>query len=256
MTEKQIRSEKKKLQARIDSLEQRIKQMPEGWLTIARNGKNLRFYHSFPGGRKYIPKEKRALAGQMAQKRYLTAQREDAKQELGAMNAALEYLARFPENAEKLLDEPGMQHLLGVSSASASEKAWAQAEYPRNPFHPEALIYRSSSGNVLRSKSECMIDMALHLRGIAFRYECAFPIGGADYYPDFTILHPVSGEMVLWEHFGMMDDMAYAAGAYRKLQAYSAAGFVPGVNLIASFETQQRPLSSSQIDLLIATYLE
>jgi hypothetical protein len=37
-------------------------------------------------------------------------------------------------------------------------------------------------------------------------------------YPDFTIRHPVTGEVYYWEHFGMMDNENYAHNVYSKLQ--------------------------------------
>ena len=40
-------------------------------------------------------------------------------------------------------------------------------------MHPEHLICKSISGNMVRSKSEMMIDMLLFQHRIPFRYECA-----------------------------------------------------------------------------------
>ena len=57
----------------------------------------------------------------------------------------------------------------------------------------------------VRSKSEAFIASSLSDKGIPFRYECAAKIAGTVIYPDFTIRHPLSGKLCLWEHFGLID---------------------------------------------------
>ena len=58
-----------------------------------------------------------------------------------------------------------------------------------------------------------MIAMLLHLNAIPYRYECALSLGGVTLFPDFTIRHPGTGALYYWEHFGLMDDPAYAKNA-------------------------------------------
>lgn len=128
------------------------------------------------------------------------------------------------------------------------------APYDKNPVHIENLIHRSSSGNYVRSKSEMMIDMILHVNNIPFRYECALHLDNLVIYPDFTIRHPKTGELFYWEHFGLMDNSSYAQNVPNKLRTYISNGIIPGINLITTYETQANPLSIEAIQKLVEYY--
>jgi len=73
-------------------------------------------------------------------------------------------------------------------------------------------------------------------------------------YPDFTIRHPRTGEFFWWEHFGMMDKQVYAKNVAEKLQLYAAAGIIPFVNLITTYETKDHPLDAEWVKKIIAYY--
>ena len=90
-----------------------------------------------------------------------------------------------------------------------------------------------------------MIADALARNMIVFRYEYPIEIEGLGYVrPDFLCLHPVTRQVVLWEHFGMMDDPSYADETTNKIERYCNAGFHLVYNLIATFETSRYPLHS------------
>lgn len=131
---------------------------------------------------------------------------------------------------------------------------WSAASYERNPLHPEQLLHKTVSGERVRSKSEAMIAMLLHLNAIPYRYECALSLGGVTLFPDFTIRHPGTGALYYWEHFGLMDDPAYAKNAGSKLSLYAANGIIPSVHLITTYETKAYPLNAGMIEHLISYY--
>ena len=83
------------------------------------------------------------------------------------------------------------------------ELIWSDTSYPKNPNYPEQLKYKSCKNEYVRSKSEALIAMNLYMEKIAYRYECELKIGKAVFYPDFTILHPLTGKRNLlgtfWE---------------------------------------------------------
>lgn len=83
---------------------------------------------------------------------------------------------------------------------------WLHMPFQSNPFHPENLIHKTASGKMVRSKSEVLIDLVLTTNHIPFHYESALVLGNSTIYPDFTILHPKTGKIFYWEHFGFMDD--------------------------------------------------
>ena len=131
---------------------------------------------------------------------------------------------------------------------------WANEPYPRNPLYPEQLIHKTSSGHMVRSKSEAMIDMYLHINKIPFRYECELTLGEYTFYPDFTIRHPKTNEIFYWEHFGMMDTSTYTKSAFTKLYQYTSYNIFPSIQLITTYETKDHPLNSDVIEKIIEYY--
>lgn len=112
----------------------------------------------------------------------------------------------------------------------------------------------------MRSKSECLIANFLYQRNITYRYEAAIELEGIDgfgnkyswkIYPDFTILHPKTREIIIWEHFGMMDNAEYSRSALLKINNYINNGYIPGINLICTFESLDVNWNGSAINKLI-----
>lgn len=128
---------------------------------------------------------------------------------------------------------------------------WQHSPYPRAEMHEDSLKHETIGGLKVRSKSEALIAFALELAHVPFHYEETLEIEGKKTAPDFTILHPVTGERVYWEHFGMMDDSAYATETFRKLILYGRNGIMPGKNLIYTMETVANPLSIQAIQRTI-----
>ena len=131
---------------------------------------------------------------------------------------------------------------------------WMNEPYLKNEFKSEMLVHRTSAGIRVRSKSEAFIVTTLCKYQIPFRYECALEIGGKIIYPDFTIIHPVTGEVFYWEHFGRMDEDDYKQDAIIKINNYLANGIVPNINLITTFETKTSPLCEDLVETLVRYY--
>lgn len=169
------------------------------------------------------------------------------------------YLKHYnPEQlrTHKLLSKPAFQKLLAKYFQPLSQElyAWSQAPYERNPKYPENLIHKSISGNILRSKSEAIIDMLLYQSRIPYRYECLFTLNNVPFYPDFTIRHPQNGKTYYWEHFGMMDNPFYVQNYLKKMKIYLENGILPEINLITTFETSNNPLTAEKVQEKINYY--
>ena len=80
----------------------------------------------------------------------------------------------------------------------------------------------------------------------------AHEFGDVKIYPDFTIYHPMSNKIILWEHFGLMDNNSYAQNAKIKLGTYIDANYIPGNNLIVTYESKEMPLDINYVSLLIS----
>lgn len=225
--------------------------MPEGNFSCITNGKYYKWFCSINSKQTYIPKSQKTQAQKLAYKHYLSLQLSFLNQELQATNA---YLNTPKEPASPLLSQSGYQELLSAFIPSPEIQEWINIPYPKNSAHPETLLYKAPSGNLVRSKSEVLIDLALTRRNIPFRYECALELNETTLFPDFTILHPETQEIIYWEHFGMMDKATYSQNAFSKLQFYTSNGLVPSINLITTFETKEHPLTLETIDQMLEIY--
>ena len=73
------------LTQKISDIQQQLKQLPHGKLIISHNGENIKWYSSDGHSKKYIPKSDRALAEQLALRKYLTSLLEELLQEKKAI---------------------------------------------------------------------------------------------------------------------------------------------------------------------------
>ena len=100
---------------------------------------------------------------------------------------------------------------------------------------------------IVRSKSEVIIATALYDNNIKFEYEKAIKISDVIYYPDFTV-EKKNGDIILWEHLGLIDNPDYRNKAYRKILKYNENGYYQGKNLILTYETAESPLDPMDVE--------
>lgn len=257
MNYEQLFAEQKRLENRITDLKQQLQKYPEGRLICTHNQNYYKWYHSINHEQIYIPKKNRKLAEALAIKKYLSLQYQEALHKKQAIDQYLKCLSTHSYKYQDLLkpDSP-YQELLTPYFKSFSQELldWTNYSYEHNSKYPEQLIHKSNSGHLVRSKSELLIDMALYTHQIPFRYECALHLGEITLYPDFTIRHPITGEIFYWEHFGLMDEATYSKNTFNKLQLYAAHGIIPTIHLITSYETKSHPLNPDNVTSIITNY--
>ncbi|MBQ8822457.1 MAG: ATPase [Lachnospiraceae bacterium] len=243
------------LDTKIHSLKKQLTHLPPGDFFCSRNSGRYKWFHTDHGKQTYIPKKDHLLAEQMALKKYLTLQLQELEREKQAIDFYLRHHDTSPSPSGQLLKHPEYQKLLEPYFLSSDEIAvWANTAYPKNPLYPEHLIHKTISGNLVRSKSETLIDMVLYQNKIPFRYECALQLGEITIYPDFTIMHPITGKLFYWEHFGRMDEPEYLQKTQFKLNSYIHHGIIPSVQLITTFETKNHPLDPELVESLVKHY--
>ena len=225
-----------------------INNAPPGKLEIHKNNSSFRWYVKPDNGpRFYLPRSEFKTARLLADKKIAINRLSALEKELRATEL---YLRHYPKETEliNLFDtESRLVELINVFDCLP----WHLQDFSSNPSFPENLKHPSPSGHMLRSKSECLIDMELFYRNIPFRYECELNVLGHISYPDFTFYNEKSNEYKYWEHFGMIDDPKYRKRAFEKMDAYISQGFVPGKDVIFSFETSSAPLTVTTIDRII-----
>ena len=159
------------------------------------------------------------------------------------------------KNLDKLLEEldkvPFDENCMYQGTYSTEAWNWMNAEYETNPAYPENLRYMTTLGTKVRSKSELNIANTLERLGIPYRYEQKMYVNGRKFYPDFTILLP-DGEILIWEHNGLMDNGEYVERARSKTYDYEADGFRQHNNLIITYEDDIR--TPEQIEGIIGRY--
>ncbi len=245
------------MEAQIQSVEKQILDLPKGSLSCTSNGTHYKWFHHQNNNTVYLPKKQKPFAEQLAQKKYLCALLKDLIQEQHALKLYLN-CHNHHSHATQIMEHPEFGKLLSswFSPSSQEMQDWVNSDYERNPQYPDNLIHKSISGNIVRSKSEAMIDMILYTHKLPYRYECALTLGDVTLYPDFTLRHPLTGATLYWEHFGQMDNPAYTQSTYSKLQLYTSHGIIPSIHLITTYETKANPLTADVIEKTIAFYFE
>lgn len=250
----------KKLEEEITFLEHYISNAPDGQLKICRNCNRFKWFVLDKDGHKsYIQKNNEHFAIRLALKSYYKRKLKVLYRKKKATDKYLEkMLLEIDEDKRLLIDSEEFSRLVSLGEGEKSDlvESWIKQEYETNPNYSEHLTIRTVNGLYVRSKSEAYIASELADHSIPFRYECKMNICGIDLYPDFTILNPLTEEIVLWEHLGMVDDDNYLNNAFSKIRIYIKAGFIPSKNLILTYETKDEPLDFSIVRGLIKIHFE
>lgn len=135
-------------------------------------------------------------------------------------------------------------------------RRWQAKQYEGGRFEEGDPVYYTKRGDRVRSKSEQIIADRLFDAGVPYRYEYPLPIEGSrPIYTDFTVLNKRTRNMYRWEHFGRMDDPKYRKTFFWKQFMYCQKGYIPGINLIMTFEDNENPLDTRYVDRLIEKFL-
>lgn len=245
-------AEKKRLEDENKAIRKKLESAPEGVLRCRKERGFYKWFLSIEDANgnascRYLSKKNRESARKLAFKTYYVNRLDDNEKEVKAIDAYLKRHKKEEDKASALKKHPAFAELLGTRDIDRELAAWKEERYEKNEQYTEHLNIRAVNGTMVRSKSEAYILSALEARGIAYRYECKLTLGRVALYPDFTIRRPGTGEMILWEHFGMMSDAAYAKNAQDKIRKYMQHGYYPMKNLITTFEEEGKPLDFSLV---------
>jgi len=256
-----IRKRKLEVEQVLREKEQSLKDAPEGKIRFVKKGNSIQYHHkhdhSGPEG-VYLKRKQDSLASALAQKDYDCRLIRELKAEIKVLDRMLdEYRPERIDDLYKSLHE-SRKPLIRPAMLPDEDyvKRWLSVEYERKAFEENAPDHFTANGERVRSKSEILIADALSRHNIPYRYEYPIHIRGIGVvHPDFTCLNVRKRQAYVWEHNGMMSDSGYADYATDKIEKYALSGYFPGENLILSFETDSRPLSSRIIVRNINRYL-
>ncbi|MBR3403612.1 MAG: hypothetical protein IKG67_15380 [Parasporobacterium sp.] len=256
MLKQQMFEEKIRLQSMIADTKKRLAQLPEGTFFSVRNGNSTKWFTCRNGVKNLIRKADRSLAQLLASRTFYQYLLQQLEEELDAVKAYLrnagnlnitEYLNNHEEIRRLISDRP---------SVAEDVRHWMSTPYEKNPMPYKGTLYPTMKGDLVKSLAEQAIANALFLANIPYRYECriSFRDGKVVFYPDFMIMHPETGEIYLWEHFGMSELTYYCRKNADKMYVYFENGFIPGKNLICTAETDTIRLTPAQIQKQIDYY--
>lgn len=257
--------ELEKLTKQAEILEKQIAKAPKGELRCHKDRNGYRWFLIEGQGekgnkiRRYLSKKTdRVMAEKLALKAYHKRRFRKITREMRALKKYLHMISDQNLELELLEETSGYRELLlpMLSPAEQKNTEWKNEEYQKNPMYPEKRKIKAADGQSVRSKSEAMIIKELMSDEIPYRYECALDLGGYIVYPDFMIRHPVTGKLYIWEHFGMIDQEEYLENMMGKLKRYIHNGYIPGDNLIMTFETSDNPLGYDMICRTVREYFD
>ena len=240
----------------LASLETRWNVLPEGALWLRETGGGRLYYREFrDGGEKMriaIPGRMpsgRRLISQLLERRVIYHARPKLRKSIKALEQAVANLYMLDPQTraegERLPDHLFLPDQLNAQKWLEDTEA---VNYRTNPGYSEGLQHITSQGQTVRSKSEVLISDALREAGLPFRYECELVLSNGEViYPDFTVYLPEENRLIYIEHFGRMDDPAYALKNLRRLEKYADSGFILGYDLFYTVETKRLPLTNQQI---------
>lgn len=257
------------LKNKIGYLEKQLKTMPQGRVQDYVLNDYHRYYLVIQNHgeitRKYLGRKDHELIRTMMLKAIYAKELSNSKRELRGIQYYIRQMGKISDKGiyiykkeGKLIDElrPELSKRILQVVCPQEARKWERADYEINENYRENLKVRTKEGLFVRSKSEAFIMNCLYEEHIPHRYECKLDFEDMSFYPDITILHPSSGEIYIWEHLGMLDDMKYFENAMNKLYKYIRNGYIPTRNLILTCETSESPLDIRYVRELIRFYFK
>lgn len=245
----------------IAGLDELLKDPPAGSLRVSsKAGKPQYYIRSKPSDRlgKYVRKADIPRAAALAQRDYDLAVRDAAEGERTAIDSLLSI--RGKGTAEDIYDGLILPRKQLVTPRFMSDEEFA-AKWLAEPYKPKGFkegdpVFNSSDGTRVRSKSEALIKDRLDKYMVPTKFECPVRLwNGKTIHPDFTLLNKRFRIVYIWEHLGKADDPGYMNYNTGRINDLIRSGFVPGVNMILTFETGTNPLDMNVVELMIKHFL-
>lgn len=237
--------------------EDECSKLPKGKLHAAKRGNSVAYYDRTQIGGKtgeYIPKSRISEAQKLAQREYDEYMIKIIKHQL----YHLKWLSNL-EGEISIIGIPEAKLRIVNKKIQTDEEYisnWIKTDYIKKNTDNVMTEYYTAKGELVRSKSECIIADTLYRMNVPYKYEYPCYIDGySKYHPDFTCLNIRERREVIWEHFGLMDDVAYSENVVRKLKKLMMSGLKLGEKFVFTMETSTEPLSTKVIERIITDYL-
>jgi hypothetical protein len=261
------------LRKHADQNLEEVAKLPEGYILTRKIGGKQRLYRRIRIGvgnfnDTYLRESDKPLREKMARKMFLEKLAYSQIQGASLIEESIQLLKKAENACEEkhIIDSlpDGLKELVKTHRLS-DDKALAKfldvsPNMMKNHHKINTGLF-TKQGEEVRSKSELIIANMLHDAGIPYHYELvlAFSVepGFIDVaFPDFTVMNIRTGKIMYWEHFGMLDTQKYFSDYVKKMENYSAYGYLPGRDVILSFETSESGLKTKTVAALINQFLK
>lgn len=232
--------------------ERRIDKLPKGTLLYKMEHGAKRPYHKIDGKEQYINLKRIGLVRDLEVRREL----EEINGDITSNIRLLRYMLDHYIEIERFGCTEQGNNLAGSSAECLTRKEkrrllteWSSGRGGNPNYHEGKHV--TSDGTKVKSRAELAFYEYLKMKGVVFRYEAPVMIDGQVWYPDFTIIRESDGAVILWDHFGMMDDEGYRRTAEYKIAKYISEGYLPFVNLITTFDFGGDDIDLSMVDEIL-----
>lgn len=248
-----IKQEKKYLQRKIKEISKNQRSHPKGSLIVRRSGNKYKLFSRIKHNGKI--KELAVDNNPELIRRYINKEIDNKQEKKAVANLAMiTKLERKYENIESYAYAENLPKAYRIAMSRlnrVTNNCLNYIEHNASDKHHKQL---ASCGIYVRSKNELFICNSLDESNIKFKYEEKITINGRDFYPDFTIYMP-NGDIIIWEHLGMLGDFDYFKKNAVKIYEYFKMGFLPGKNLILTYNDLDDKLDTLEIKRIITEQL-
>ena len=268
MTKEQLTEDIAKLEGELriylEFLADHESKEPGSLMCLSRAGRTEYYRLREDGTHEYLGKDRMDLIRKLAEKQHYEKMTAAAKRELAQLERCRKILERENPTADvnKVYGSlhRGIREVVGPINATDDGYAVRWLDHYRAVTNQTKAVsgpLKTLKGEYVRSKSEVIIADRLTAAGVPYVYEATtiLEANRNRRLPDFYVLNKRTRTTFFWEHLGMLDYENYCLDAQKKLEAFAKKGYFPGKNLLLTFESGSRPLSTEYVDMLIKEFL-
>ncbi len=234
-----------------EDYQRELKTLPEGKLTVNRNGAKA-YYSKIESGKKtYLGTAANENVKALQRRRFLEKSIQRIDCNLKLMN---QYMRQYQpiDRLSVLQALPSAYHDTEDLRLSAGD--WEQEPYDKSTQYPEWLTHQTLKGELVRTKSEALVANLLYNKGIPYHYEENLKLPEGVIAPDFKIVVRSENRFKLLEHCGLLGSDKYVRRFNWKLQTYIRNGYIPWRDVFFTFDDPHGSIDTKAISQMMDNY--
>lgn len=178
----------------------------------------------------------------------------EAETELKLLNTLLKHeqessLASIYDNFEPALKE----YIKPIELSLEEQIRQFKERIPNGQFIKTGkYVIKTTRGEYVKSIAEFMIAETLLNYGVPYIYEEKVRTIDLQYYkPDFTAINIKTGQILIWEHLGMLEKQDYLDNNILKFESFRLMGIYPGNGMIITMSSKDKPLKQETVEYIV-----